>query len=159
MISKSLTINNFQRLSPHLNDELPHRMPPYSIGLEGGFPAAQEAPPREGRIAYNGTRVYEPARRAQAVAPLSLSNRRDRRAGCRRPSDDRREERSVKPLLYAVRPSEGWGRARTAREGVSLSTMNPDSPRVICYPWKLWQCLTFDQGVGNQSVTDVEKHA
>ena len=47
----------------------------------------------------NGPRVYEPARRAQAVALLSFSNRRDRRAGCRRPSD--RRERRVNPLLYA----------------------------------------------------------
>ncbi len=52
-------------------------------------------------ISYNGLRVYEPARRAQAVAPLLLCNRRDRRAGCRRPRDDRRAERSVKPLLGA----------------------------------------------------------
>ena len=52
-------------------------------------------------IAYNGLRVYEPARRAQAVAILILCNRRDRRAGCRRPSDDQREERCVKPLLAA----------------------------------------------------------
>ena len=53
------------------------------------------------RMAYNGTRVYEPARRAQAVALLPFSNRRDRRAGCRRPADDQREEASVKPLLGA----------------------------------------------------------
>ncbi len=50
----------------------------------------------------NGPRVYEPARRAQAVAILSFSNRRDRRAGCRRPADDQREEASVNPLLCAV---------------------------------------------------------
>ena len=54
------------------------------------------------RIAYNGLRVYEPARRAQAVATLLFSNRRDHRAGCRRPSDERSEERRVNPLLYAV---------------------------------------------------------
>ena len=54
------------------------------------------------RMAYNGPRVYEPARRAQAVATLILCNRRDHRAGCRRPADDQREEASINPLLAAV---------------------------------------------------------
>jgi len=60
-------------------------------------------PPFCAAIAYNGPRVYEPARRAQAVALLPFSNRRDRRAGWAiAPSDDQREERCVKPLLYAL---------------------------------------------------------
>ena len=56
----------------------------------------------EAALSPNGPRVYEPATRAQAVALLLLSNRRDRRAGCRRPSDDQREERRVNPLLGGV---------------------------------------------------------
>ena len=55
-----------------------------------------------GAISANGPRVYEPARWAQAVAILPLCNRRDHRAGCRRPSDERSEERRVNPLLAVV---------------------------------------------------------
>ena len=33
----------------------------------------------------------------------AFSKRSERRAGCRRPSDEQSEERSVNPLLYAVR--------------------------------------------------------
>ena len=47
------------------------------------------------RLAYNGPRVYEPARRAQAVALLTLSNRRDRRAGWAKA----RRAFAVNPLL------------------------------------------------------------
>ena len=64
------------------------------------FRRRTEAPPTEIAIAHNGPRVYEPARRAQAVAPLPFCNRRERRAGCRRPST--RRVRSVNPLLYDV---------------------------------------------------------
>ena len=55
---------------------------------------------QQDRMAYNGPRVYEPARRAQAVASLPFSNRRERRAGCRRPST--RRVRRVNPLLHDV---------------------------------------------------------
>ena len=74
-------------------------------GIGFGFwfcPPYPPEQPAKTRIAYNGPRVYEPARRAQAVAPLFLCNRRDRRAGCRRPADDQREEACVNPLLAAV---------------------------------------------------------
>jgi len=49
-------------------------------------------------IAPNDLRVYEPARRAQAVAPLLLSNRRDRRAGWAKA----RRAFAVNPLLGEV---------------------------------------------------------
>ncbi len=70
-------------------------------------------PPSCTAIAYNGPRVYEPARRAQAVAPLLLCNRRDRRAGCRRPST--RRVRSVKPLLYVRNGLRGQTKSLTAQ--------------------------------------------
>ena len=64
------------------------------LDFQGGAGSAADT---EATIAANGPRVYEPARRAQAVAPLILRNRRDRRAGCRRPST--RRVRRVNPLL------------------------------------------------------------
>ena len=74
-------------------------------------------PPSCTAIAYNGPRVYEPARRAQAVALLPLCNRRDRRAGCRRPSDERQRGAPRKTAVIrfggAERPiCQGWQMGR-----------------------------------------------
>jgi len=74
------------------------------------------------RCAYNGPRVCEPARRAQAVALLLLSNRRDRRVGCRRPADDQREEACVNTLLYAGRDRGG---ARPRQDGEAAVFLKP----------------------------------
>ena len=77
-------------------------------------------------IAANGPRVYEPARRAQAVATLLFSNRRDHRVGCRRPADDQQEEASVNPLLYAVAvPVQPPALPRTAGPRIVLRSPLP----------------------------------
>ena len=73
-------------------------------GIEFGFwfaPSGFRAVTPKPACPPNGPRVYEPARRAQAVALLPLSNRRDHRAGWASAPSDRRERR-VNPLLYEV---------------------------------------------------------
>jgi hypothetical protein len=49
----------------------------------------------------------------------AFSKRSDRRAGCRRPSDDQREERSVKPMLGGVLV---WG-FKSKGQGCSLMSL------------------------------------
>ena len=89
-----------------------------SCDCQDGFPAAHGcAAAMRPTIAPNGLRVYEPARRAQAVASLLLCNRRDHRAGCRRPSDERQRGAPRKPAVIRCRnpgsiPSRCQGRQR-----------------------------------------------